>query len=122
TGHLILAGQWLAFPADRAASFEVFIQLGAVLAVVWFYRATLLTIARRLGSDPEARAFVAKVLLAFVPAAIAGLLLHHWITRALFGPLPVALALAGGGAVLIAIDRPGRHPGVTDALEEISWS
>ncbi len=122
TGHLILAGHWLAFPEEKAASFEIFIQLGAVLAVVWFYRVKLLDIARRLGSDPAARVFVGKVLLAFVPAAVVGLLLHHWITRVLFGPLPVAAALAGGGALLIAIDRPGRHEGAEGALEDVTWS
>jgi undecaprenyl-diphosphatase len=122
TGHLILAGRWLAFPEDKAASFEIFIQLGAVLAVVWFYRAKLLAIASRLGSDPGARAFVGKIFVAFLPAAVVGLLLHHWITRVLFGPLPVAAALAGGGALLIAIDRPGRDPGGAGTLEDVSWS
>jgi undecaprenyl-diphosphatase len=121
TGHLILAGHWLAFPEDKAASFEIFIQLGAVLAVVWFYRAKLLAIAARLGDDPNARAFVAKVLVAFLPSAFIGLLLHHWITRVLFGPVPVAMALAGGGALLIAIDRPGRDAGGTEELEDVTW-
>ena len=60
--------------------------------------------------DAGARAFVAKLLVAFIPAAVVGLLFHHWITRVLFGPLPVAVALAVGGALLIAIDRPGARP------------
>jgi len=122
TGHLILAGHWLAFPEDKAASFEIFIQLGAVIAVVWFYRAKLLDLARRVGTDPGARVFVGKVMLAFVPAAVVGLLTHHWITRVLFGPLPVAAALGVGGVLLIAIDRPGRGPGGSGALEDVSWS
>lgn len=123
TGHLILVGRWLAFPERTAAAFEIFIQLGAVFAVVWYYRDTLLAIAGRLGDDPRARAFVAKVLVAFVPAAVVGLLFHHWITRVLFGPLPVALALAVGGVLLIAIDRPGR--GAADeggAVEDVTWT
>ena len=69
TGHLILAGRWLAFPEDKAASFEIFIQLGAVIAVVWFYRERLLGIAARLPTDPGARAFVCKIFVAFLPAA-----------------------------------------------------
>lgn len=121
TGHLILAGRWLAFPEETAASFEIFIQLGAVFAVVWFYREKLLTIATRLAEDAGARTFVAKVMVAFVPAAIVGLLFHHWIVRVLFGPLPVASALAVGGAVFIAIDRPGRARASTETIDDVSW-
>jgi len=122
TGHLILAGRWLAFPEDKAASFEIFIQLGAVIAVVWFYRERLLGIAARLPTDPGARAFVGKIFVAFLPAAVVGLLTHKWITRVLFGPLPVAVALAGGGAFLIAIDRPGRDRGGAGSLEDVTWA
>jgi undecaprenyl-diphosphatase len=122
TGHLILAGRWLAFPEEKAASFEIFIQLGAVFAVVWFYREKLLAIATRLSDDAGARAFVGKVLIAFVPAAIVGLLFHHWIVRVLFGPLPVAAALAVGGALLVAIDRPGRERHDGGTLESVTWT
>jgi undecaprenyl-diphosphatase len=121
TGHLILAGRWLAFPEEKAASFEIFIQLGAVFAVVWFYREKLFAIVTCLARDAEARAFVAKVLVAFVPAAVVGLLFHHWIVQVLFGPLPVAAALAVGGAVFIAIDRPGRERPGTDTVDDVTW-
>src|SRR5262249_2194112 len=105
TGHLILAGHWLAFPEDKAAAFEIFIQLGGVLAVVWFYRVRLWTLARSLPAERPAWLFVGHVMLAFLPAALAGLALHRWIVRVLFGPRPVAAGLAVGGALLIAIDR-----------------
>ena len=121
TGHLILAGRWLEFPEETAAAFEIFIQLGAVLAVVWFYREKLLAIARRLPADPAARAFVGKVFVAFLPAAFVGLLLHRWIVRVLFGPLPVAAALAVGGALLIMIDRPGKDRGEPGTVEQVTW-
>jgi undecaprenyl-diphosphatase len=121
TGHLILVGRWLRFPEDKAAAFEIFIQLGAIFAVCWFYRGKLLAIAAALPRSPDARAFVAKIVLAFVPAAVVGVLFHRWIVRVLFGPLPVAAALAVGGALLIAIDRPGRRAAATDALEMVSW-
>lgn len=121
TGHLILAGRWLAFPEEKAASFEIFIQLGAVFAVVWFYRAKLLAILARLPADADARAFAGKVLLAFVPAAVVGLLCHHWIMRVLFGPWPVAAALAVGGALFIAIDRPGRERRAGGEVEDVGW-
>jgi undecaprenyl-diphosphatase len=122
TGHLILVGRWLAFPEEKAASFEIFIQLGAVFAVVWFYREKLLALATRLGHDAGARDFVGKVMLAFVPAAVVGLLLHHWITRVLFGPLPVAAALAFGGALLIMIDRPGRERSDSGTVADVTWT
>ncbi len=122
TGHLILAGRWLAFPEEKAASFEIFIQLGAVFAVVWFYRRKLLEILTRLPNDTRAQMFAAKVLLAFVPAAVVGLLFHHWIVRVLFGPLPVAAALAVGGAVFIAIDRPGRGSRTEGTVDDVTWT
>lgn len=121
TGHLILAGHWLAFPEEKAPAFEIFIQLGAVFAVLWYYRTTLLGLLRALPRDPEARAFAAKVLLAFVPAAVVGLLAHERIVALLFGPLPVAAALAVGGLALIAIDRPGRKPPATEHMEAVGW-
>lgn len=122
TGHLILVGRWLAFPEEKEAAFEIFIQLGSVIAVVWFYRTKLRAIGAALPHDAGARAFVAKVMLAFVPAAVAGLLLHRWIVRVLFGPLPVAAALALGGVLLIAIDRPRDRPAVTLTLEQVTWA
>jgi undecaprenyl-diphosphatase len=120
TGHLILAGKWLAFPEAKAPAFEIFIQFGAVLAVLWYYRATLGDLGRRLPRDPAARAFVGKVLLAFLPAAVAGLLFHEVIVERLFGTAPVAAALAAGGVALLVIDRPSRG-GVPGVVETVGW-
>lgn len=122
TGHLILAGTWLKFPEEKAAAFEIFIQLGAVFAVVWFYRERITTLLRDIGRDAQAQAFAGKLLLAFLPAAVVGLLFHHWIVRVLFGPLPVAVGLAVGGVLLIAIDRPNRPPGRTTDIDDVTWS
>ena len=120
TGHLILAGHWLAFPEDKAAAFEIFIQLGAVLAVAWFYRERLLVLARSLHAS-SSQAFVGKLLLAFVPAAVIGLLTHKWIVRVLFGPVPVAVGLAVGGVLLLVIDRPGRRSATTHTIDDVGW-
>lgn len=122
TGHLILVGAWLSFPEDKAPAFEIFIQLGAVLALVWFYRQKLWTIAVALPRDPATRAFVAKILLAFLPAACVGLASHRWIVRTLFAPLPVAGALAVGGIAMIALDRPHRQRGDTRMIEAVTWT
>lgn len=121
TGHLILAGTWLAFPEDKAAAFEIFIQLGAVLAVVWFYRERIATLLRGVTNDASAQTFVGKLVVAFLPAAVVGLLLHDWIVDVLFGPLPVAAGLAIGGVALLAIDRPNRPAAATTLLDDVGW-
>src|SRR5262249_20210309 len=114
-------GHWLAFPEATRAAFDVFIQLGAVLAVVWYYRERLRAIAGSLLRDPIAQVFVAKVMLAFLPAAVVGLLLHRWITRVLFGPLPVAAGLAVGGLLLMVIDRERRPAPRTLTIDDVGW-
>jgi undecaprenyl-diphosphatase len=121
TGHLILAGHWLAFPEEKAAAFEIFIQLGATFAVLWFYRQRIGALTRAVVGERWAQGFVAKLLLAFLPAAIVGFLFHRWIVRALFGPLPVAVGLALGGVVLLAIDRPDRRPARTLDIDQVTW-
>jgi undecaprenyl-diphosphatase len=120
TGHLILAGHWLAFPEDKAAAFSLFIQLGAVLAVVWFYRQKLGTLAAAMPTDQRAREFAGKILLAFLPAALVGLLFHAWIERMLFAPLPIAAALAVGGVALLAID-PADGADDATTIEDTTW-
>lgn len=113
TGHLIIVGDLLGQQGADAASFEIFIQLGAVLAVVWHYRARLWAVATRV-TAPEGRAFVLPLFVAFLPAAIVGLLLHDWIKTALFRPLIVAAALVVGGVLILVIERMHPAERVTD--------
>lgn len=105
TGHLILAADWLDFVGERAKTFEVVIQLGAILAVVWFYREKVLRVARSMGTDPESRRLLVNLAVAFVPAAVVGLLTHGWIKANLFSPATVALALVAGGIGILAIEK-----------------
>jgi undecaprenyl-diphosphatase len=108
TGHLVLAGHVLGLPDDDPAtsSFEIVVQLGAILAVVVHYRTLLAERLRGLFSgDPAAARLLAAIAIAFAPAAAAGLLFRKAIKAHLFGPLPVALALAIGGAAMIAVER-----------------
>lgn len=121
TGHLILVGRWLAFPEDKSAAFNVFIQLGGVMALVWFYRERLWNLAASLPTEAEARVVVAKIFLAFVPSAVVGLALHEWIVAVLFTPLPIAVALAVGGVGFLIVDGPGRPRGEGGALEKVTW-
>lgn len=105
TGHLILAADWLNFQADPANTFEVVIQLGAILAVLWIYRERLTSIGRRWKTDPMARRFILNVMIAFVPAAGVGFLIHDWMKATLFNPLVVAWALVIGGFVILLIEK-----------------
>lgn len=104
TGHLIVAGDWLHFTGERAKTFEIFIQLGAILAVVWIYQAQFLNLVRR-AADPESRGLLVNLFIAFLPAAVVGLLTHHWIKQHLFTPVVVAWALVVGGVLMLVIER-----------------
>lgn len=104
TGHLIVAGHWLGWTDERAATFEIFIQLGAILAIVWLYRARLLAVvARAWRPGPEQR-FALAMIIAFLPAALVGLAAHSYIKRVLFSPLVVAWALVLGGVAILLIE------------------
>ena len=123
TGHLILVGHWLGFVGERANVFEIVIQLGAILAVIWQYRIMLGHLARdvmhpdREGADgPGARQLLLSLGIAFVPAAVLGFLTHEWITTHLFDPRIVAWALVIGGILMWVIEswpRSSRIDGVT---------
>lgn len=115
TGHLILTARLFGLAGPRAEVFEIFIQIGAVLAVVVEYRAKLLAATRELRRDARARAFATSVLIAFLPAAIVGLLTHRYISEHLFGPVTVAAALIVGAVAIFVIEGRPRTPSVTSA-------
>src|SRR5438093_1875209 len=103
TGHLILAGHALGFVGPRAAAFEIIIQLGAILAVVWLYRSLLFRVVRDGVAVAVSRRLVVALFIAFLPAAIVGLPTHHSTQAHLFSP-PVAIAaLILGGVAILAI-------------------
>jgi undecaprenyl-diphosphatase len=104
TGHLILAGEWLDFlTKEKRDTFEVFIQLGAILAIVWIYRAKIL---ETFGGwrNPTDRRLIMNIMIAFLPAALIGFVLHDWIQDALFKPVVVAMALVVGGLAILAVE------------------
>lgn len=104
TGHLVLVGHWLGFTGDKASTFEVVIQVGAMLAVLWEYRAQLLGYFAAPGA-PVTRRFVANIVLAFLPAAILGFAFHDMIKEKLFAPVPVAAALVLGAVAIVVIEK-----------------
>lgn len=104
TGHLIITGDLLRFNGDTATVFEIFIQLGAILAVVWHYQEKIMSTIANL-DQPPARRLAVNLIIAFIPAAVVGLLFHRYITHYLFSPLTVAGALIVGGVAILAIER-----------------
>jgi len=113
TGHLLLLGHFLGFES-KGKTFEVLVQLGAILAIVTVYFGKLLDIAKRMVSDPTKRNFVIAVLLAFLPAAVIGAFAHSFIKSQLFRPEIVCIALIAGGLVLLAVDELKLQPRADD--------
>lgn len=105
TGHLIVVSALIDYPEASRATFDIFIQLGAILAVVWNYRQPLGTMVATLPSKPASQALAAQVLLAFFPAALAGFLFHRAIEAHLFSPTVVAVTLIAGGVFIVLIER-----------------
>jgi undecaprenyl-diphosphatase len=105
TGHLILTGALLGFHDDKAKLFEVSIQTGAMVAVIWYFRARILRVVGGLTSDPSSRKFAVNVLIAFLPAAILGLAFASKIKAYLFKPIPVAIAFIVGGFIILWVER-----------------
>ncbi len=117
TAHLLLLGHFLGFRSPGRA-FEVLIQLGAIFAVVGVYFGRLWHIALALPSDPKARKFVIGVVLAFLPAAVVGVLLHDFIKSVLFeSPTVICVTLIVGGLILMWLDSMDLRPRYTEATD-----
>jgi undecaprenyl-diphosphatase len=109
TGHLILAGSLLEFTGETVKVFEIAIQTGAMLAVIWEYRQRLAATVTGLATEPAARRFALNVVVAFLPAVVFGLLLGKIVKAHLFHPVPVALAFIVGGLVILWVERRHRR-------------
>ena len=114
TGHLLLLGHFLGFESN-GKTFEILVQLGAILAILLVYFRRLLDIALRIPRDPSARRFVIGVLVAFLPAAVIGALLHGFIKGVLFNPFIVCCTLVAGGLILLVVDELELQEKYTDA-------
>lgn len=120
TGHQIIVADLLNFSGERAIAFNVIIQLAAILAVIWEYRQKVLSIVLGVATEPEAQQFTRNLIIAFIPAALIGLLLSDLIHHYLFNPITVAVALVVGGLVMLWAER---RTHVVDAQEvdEMTW-
>ena len=96
TGHLIVTNELVGFEGKRAEVFAVFIQLGAILAVVLEFRHRLFTALAGLGKKRESKIFALSIVLAFLPAALVGLAFHDFVSDRLFSPITVGFALIAG--------------------------
>lgn len=104
TAHLLLGGRLLGY-SDPGGVFTVMIQLGAILAVMWLYRARIASVVAGLGSEPDARRFAWMILVAFLPALVAGALLSDFVKSVLYeSPGVIAAAFIGGGVVMLVVE------------------
>ncbi|MCX7627270.1 MAG: undecaprenyl-diphosphate phosphatase [Methylophilaceae bacterium] len=120
TGHLIIVGDLLAFNDTRGKVFEIVIQLGAILAVCWEYRAKLGHVLASMKTEAASQRFAVNLLVAFLPAAVLGFFFHHAIKEYLFSPLTVAWALILGGVAILAIEKYAPPPD-THVVDEMDW-
>ena len=112
TGHLILAGELLNASDERWNVFNVVIQTGAMLAVVWEYRARFFKVDVNLYRN---------LIVAFIPAAVLGLLFSKYIKSYLFHAVPVALAFVVGGVIILLVERnPNRNIRVAET-RDMNW-
>jgi undecaprenyl-diphosphatase len=115
TAHLLIAGEAFGYQ-DPGGVFTVMIQLGSILAVMWLYRAKIAAVVTGLPSDPDARRFALMILLAFIPALVAGAVLSDYVTTVLYNsPGVIAAAFVLGGIVMLFVERFRPAPTVMDA-------
>jgi undecaprenyl-diphosphatase len=114
TAHLLIAERLLGYQ-DPGGVFTVMIQLGSILAVMWLYRAKLIAVVTGLPSNQDARRFAFKIILATVPALVAGALLSKFVKSVLYGNfIVIAVAFIAGGIVMLFAERFRPQPDVYD--------
>ena len=110
TGHMLLLGHFMGFESS-GKTFEIVIQLGALLAIISVYFKRLWALATRWPFDPEARRFLIGLLVAFAPAVVIGFFAYDFIKTVLFEtPIVICIALIVGGVILLALDRMDKRP------------
>ncbi|MFW8565799.1 undecaprenyl-diphosphate phosphatase [Orrella sp. 11846] len=125
TGHLILIGEWINFASTESKVFEVVIQLGAILAIIWLFRERLIRLVRGslVERDPVELSFLRNLIIAFLPAAVIGAIFIKSIKSLFFHPGVVAITLFVGGLIMLWVERKRAVPLQPTAtkLEQISW-
>ncbi|KRP59337.1 undecaprenyl-diphosphate phosphatase [Pseudomonas trivialis] len=120
TGHQIIVADLLDFGGERAMAFNIIIQLGAILAVVWAFRRKILDVVTGLPTQRNAQRFTVNLLIAFLPAVVLGVVFADLIHHYLFNPITVATALVVGGIIMLWAERR-EHQVHAETVDEITW-
>jgi len=120
TGHQIIVADLLNFGGERAMAFNIIIQLGAILAVVWEFRRKILDVVIGLPTQRNAQRFTINLLIAFLPAVVLGVIFADLIHKYLFNPITVATALVVGGVIMLWAERR-QHEIHANTVDEINW-
>lgn len=120
TGHQIIVADLLDFGGERAMAFNIIIQLGAILAVVWEFRRKIFEVVLGLPRERTAQRFTANLLIAFMPAAVLGVIFADLIHHYLFNPITVAVALVVGGVIMLWAERR-QHTVHAETVDEMTW-
>ncbi|WDG82456.1 undecaprenyl-diphosphate phosphatase [Pseudomonas chlororaphis] len=120
TGHQIIVADLLNFGGERAMAFNIIIQLGAILAVVWEFRRKILDVVTGLPTQRNAQRFTINLLIAFLPAVVLGVIFADLIHEYLFNPITVATALVVGGVIMLWAERR-QHEIHANTVDEINW-
>jgi len=122
TGHLILAAELMDFmKGDKRVVFEIFIQMGALLAIVWEYRQKIFSSLLGIGRPGIERNLYINVTIAFLPAALVGFLLSDFIQEVLFSAYVVAAGFIVGGFIIMWVEKRAYQP-VVDNMDQITYA
>jgi len=120
TGHQIIVADLLDFTGDRFNAFNIIIQLGAILAVVWEFRGKIFEVVSGLPTQRKAQRFTVNLLIAFLPAVVLGVIFADLIHHYLFNPITVATALVVGGIIMLWAERR-QHEVHAETVDDITW-
>ena len=121
TGHQIIVADLIGFGGERALAFNIIIQLGAILAVVWEYRRKIIDIVVGLPKEKQAQKFTGNLLVAFMPAVVLGVAFADLIHEYLFNPITVATALVIGGVVMLWAEKRQHHI-QAETVDDMRWT
>ncbi|WP_296218762.1 undecaprenyl-diphosphate phosphatase [Pseudomonas sp. UBA2684] len=121
TGHQIIVADLIDFGGERAMAFNIIIQLGAILAVVWEYRRKIIEVVAGLPTERQAQHFTRNLLIAFFPAVILGVAFADLIHEYLFNPITVAAALVIGGVIMLWAERRD-HVVHAETVDDMRWT
>lgn len=121
TGHQIIVADLIGFGGERALAFNIIIQLGAILAVVWEYRLKIIDIVVGLPKEQQAQKFTVNLLVAFMPAVVLGVAFADLIHEYLFNPITVATALVIGGVIMLWAEKR-QHRIQAETVDDMRWT